>query len=139
MAIYPTLFVFYLKQMWPWFGLGNHGIYAGLFVVVTCAVLNLAGIRVVGITSLWLFFLLSAPFALIVVMAPFKLGALAEVHTAPAATGLGFLGGVLVAMWNYMGWDNASTIAQEVERPQRTYPKPLIAAAFLSALSSILS
>src|SRR6266571_4704108 len=138
MAIYPTLFVFYLKQTSPWFGAGNHGIYAGLFVVATCAILNLAGIRVVGITSLWLFFLLSAPFALIVVMAPFKLGALAEVHTAPAATGLGLLGGVLVAMWNYMGWDNASTIAQEVERPQRTYPKAMIAAVVLVALTYIL-
>src|SRR6266850_7462741 len=138
MAIYPTLFVFYLKQMSPWFGVANHGIYAGLFVVVTCAVLNLAGIRVVGITSLWLFFLLSAPFALIVVMAPFKSGALAQAHTAPAATGLGLLGGVLVAMWNYMGWDNASTIAQEVERPQRTYPKAMIAAVILVALTYVL-
>jgi amino acid transporter len=138
MAIYPTLFVFYLKQMSPWFGLGNHGIYAGLFVVTTCAILNLAGIRVVGITSLWLFFLLSAPFAMIVVMAPLKIGALAEAHTAPAATGLGLLGGVLVAMWNYMGWDNASTIAQEVERPQRTYPKAMIAAVVLVALTYVL-
>jgi len=138
MAIYPTLFVFYLKQMSPWFGLGNHGIYAGLFVVATCAILNLAGIRVVGITSLWLFFLLSTPFALIVVMAPLRMGALAEVHSAPAATGLGLLGGVLVAMWNYMGWDNASTIAQEVERPQRTYPKAMIAAVVLVALTYIL-
>jgi amino acid transporter len=138
MAIYPTLFVFYLKQMSPWFGLGNHGIYAGLFVVATCAVLNLAGIRVVGITSLWLFFLLSAPFALIVVMAPLKMGTLAEAHTAPAATGLGLLGGVLVAMWNYMGWDNASTIAQEVERPQRTYPRAMIAAVVLVALTYVL-
>jgi len=138
MAIYPTLFVFYLKQMSPWFGVGNHGIYAGLFVVVTCAVLNLAGIRVVGITSLWLFFLLSAPFAMIVVMTPFKTGALAETHGAPAATGLGLLGGVLVAMWNYMGWDNASTIAQEVERPQRTYPRAMIAAVVLVALTYVL-
>jgi len=73
-------------------------------VVVTCAVLNLAGIRVVGITSLWLFFLLSAPFALIVVMAPLKMGALSQAHAAPAAAELGLLGGVLVAMWNYMGW-----------------------------------
>src|SRR6266852_3122592 len=121
MAIYPTLFVFYLKQMSPWFGEGNHAFYAGLFVVVTCAALNLAGIRVVGITSLWLFFLLSAPFALIVVMAPFKLNALGSAHAAATeGTELGLLGGVLVAMWNYMGWDNASTIAQEVERPQRT-------------------
>src|SRR5271157_5690631 len=74
MAIYPTLFVFYLKQFAPWFGVGNHGVMAGLFVVVTCAALNMAGVRVVGITSLWLFFLLSAPFALVVVLAPFKLG-----------------------------------------------------------------
>jgi amino acid transporter len=138
MAIYPTLFVFYLKQMAPWFGVGNHGIYAGLFVVITCAVLNLAGIRVVGITSLWLFFLLSAPFALVVVLAPLKMGALADSNAAPAATGVGLLGGVLVAMWNYMGWDNASTIAQEVERPQRTYPKAMIAAVVLVAMTYVL-
>src|SRR5256886_2323393 len=138
MAIYPTLFVFYLKQMSPWFGLGNHGVYAGLFVVATCAALNLAGIRVVGITSLWLFFLLSAPFAVIVVLSPLKMGALAEAHGVPAASGLSLLGGVLVAMWNYMGWDNASTIAGEVERPQRTYPKAMIAAVILVALSYVL-
>src|SRR5438876_681349 len=138
MAIYPTLFVFYLKQMSPWFGLGNHGIYAGLFVIATCTALNLAGIRVVGITSLWLFFLLSAPFALIVVLSPLKMGALAEADAALAATGLSLLGGVLVAMWNYMGWDNASTIAREVARPQKTYPKAMIVAGALVALSYVL-
>lgn len=140
MAIYPTLFVFYLKQMSPWFGSGSHAVMAGLFVVGTCALLNVAGIRVVGITSLWLFFFLSAPFAVIVVMAPFKAGALAGVggHGAAEATSLGLLGGVLVAMWNYMGWDNASTIAQEVERPQRTYPKAMIAAVVLVSLTYVL-
>ena len=138
MAIYPTLFVFYLKQMSPWFGSGNHGIYAGLFVVVTCAVLNLAGIRVVGMTSLWLFFLLSAPFALVVILSPLQMGTLAAPNAAPATTGLGLLGGVLVAMWNYMGWDNASTIAQEVEKPQKTYPRAMIAAVILVALSYVL-
>jgi amino acid transporter len=138
MAIYPTLFVFYLKQMSPWFGVGNHGVLAGLFVVITCAALNLAGIRVVGITSLWLFFLLSAPFAVIVALAPVRAGALAAApHTAETA-GIGLLGGVLVAMWNYMGWDNASTIAQEVERPQRTYPKAMIAAVILVSLTYVL-
>jgi amino acid transporter len=138
MAIYPTLFVFYLKQMSPWFGVGNHGVLAGLFVVVTCAALNLAGIRVVGITSLWLFFLLSAPFALIVLLAPVRAGALAGGGHATEAAGLGLLGGVLVAMWNYMGWDNASTIAQEVERPQRTYPRAMIAAVILVSLTYVL-
>jgi len=138
MAIYPTLFVFYLKQIAPWFGESNHGILAGLFVVLACAGLNLAGIRVVGVTSLWLFFLLSLPFALVVVMTPFKLSSFAEPHTAAAGTGLGLLGGVLVAMWNYMGWDNASTIAQEVERPQRTYPRAMIAAVVLVSATYVL-
>jgi amino acid transporter len=140
MAIYPTLFVFYLKQMSPWFGEGNHGILAGLFVVVACAALNLAGIRVVGITSLWLFFLLSLPFGLVVLLTPARLGAFSAAQPEAAATGasIGLLGAVLVAMWNYMGWDNASTIAQEVERPQRTYPRAMIAAVILVAVSYVL-
>src|SRR6202051_1180470 len=41
-------------------------------------------------------------------------------------------------MWNYMGWDNASTIAQEVERPQRTYPRAMIAAVILVSLTYVL-
>ena len=138
MAIYPTLFVFYLKQMVPWFGEGSHGVWAGLFVVAACTALNLGGIRVVGITSLWLFFLLSLPFALVVLMTPLKLSAFATPHAAAAGTSLGLLGGVLVAMWNYMGWDNASTIAQEVERPQRTYPKAMTAAVILVSLTYVL-
>jgi amino acid transporter len=129
MAIYPTLFGIYLKQMAPWFNIGNHALHAGLFVVVTCAILNLAGIRVVGLTSLWLFFLLS----------PLRIGALAaEPHAASTGLGVGVLGAVLVAMWNYMGWDNASTIAQEVERPRKTYPKAMIAAVILVSLTYIL-
>ena len=141
MAIYPTLFVFYLKQFAPWFGVGNHAVLAGLFVVVTCAALNLAGVRVVGITSLWLFFLLSAPFGLVVILSPLQAGALADAHAVAATSGaseLGLVGAVLVAMWNYMGWDNASTIAQEVERPQRTYPKAMIAAVVLVSLTYVL-
>jgi amino acid transporter len=41
-------------------------------------------------------------------------------------------------MWNYMGWDNASTVAQEVENPQRNYPRAMIVAAILTALTYIL-
>jgi amino acid transporter len=138
MAIYPTLFVAYLTRIAPWFGIGHRGVMVALCVVLVCAALNMAGIKVVGVTSLWLFFLLSAPFAMIVLLAPFKVGALADVHTAPVTSTVGLLGGTLIAMWNYMGWDNASTIAQEVERPQKTYPKAMIAAVVLVSLTYIL-
>jgi amino acid transporter len=138
MAIYPTLFVAYLTRLFPYFALGHRAIYVAFGVVVVCAALNIAGIQVVGITSLWLFFLLSAPFALVVLLAPFKAGALAGAQTAPVTSTVGLLGGTLIAMWNYMGWDNASTIAQEVERPQRTYPKAMIAAVILVSLTYVL-
>src|SRR5580698_627840 len=41
-------------------------------------------------------------------------------------------------MWNYRGWDNASTIATEVEKPQRTYPRAMLAAVVIVALSYVL-
>jgi amino acid transporter len=138
MAIYPTLFVLYLTRLAPWLGIGRRGVMVALGLVVVCAALNVAGVRAVGITSVWLFFLLSAPFALIVIVAPFRAGALAHAHTTPATSTVGLVGGILVAMWNYMGWDNASTIALEVEQPQRTYPRALIGTVVIVALSYIL-
>ncbi len=138
MAIYPTIFVDYLARLVPWVGVGNHRVMVGLAVVATCVALNLAGIRPVGLTSLWLFILLSAPFALMVVLAPFESGALAQVHAPPPASTVGLLGGTLICMWNYMGWDNASTIARGVERPQRTYPRAMLVSVVLIALSYIL-
>jgi len=138
MAIYPTLFVAYMIRMFPWFQEGHRGVMVGLAVVATCVILNIAGVKVVSTTSLWLFFALSAPFIVIVGLAPFKIGALANAVTKPTASTVDIIGGLLIAMWNYMGWDNASTIATEVERPQRTYPRAMLAAVALVSLTYIV-
>ncbi len=138
MAIYPTLFVAYLTRMFPWFQHGARGWWVALAVVIACALLNIAGVKVVSLTSLWLFLALSAPFLAIVVLAPFKLGALANAVTKPTTSGMDILGGLLICMWNYMGWDNASTIATEVEKPQRTYPRAMLVAVCIVAVSYIL-
>ena len=138
MAIYPTLFVAYLARLAPSLGSGHRGIMAGLVMIIACAVLNLAGVPAVGLTSLWLFLLLSAPFAIMVLLAPFKAGALLHASTTPVTSTVGLLGGTLVAMWNYMGWDSASTIARGVRHPERTYPRAMIAAVVLVALTYIL-
>ena len=138
MAIYPTLFVAYLTRMFPWFQVNNRGWWVALAVVIACALLNIAGVKVVSMTSLWLFFALSAPFVAIVVLAPFKLGALANAVTKPTTSSVDILGGLLICMWNYMGWDNASTIATEVEKPQRTYPRAMLVAVAIVAVSYVL-
>ena len=138
MAIYPTLFVAYLTRMFPWFQENSRGWWVALAVVVVCALMNIAGVKVVSLTSLWLFFALSAPFAAIVLLAPFKIGALANAVTKPTTSSVDILGGLLICMWNYMGWDNASTIATEVEKPQRTYPRAMLVAVAIVALSFVL-
>jgi len=138
MAIYPTLFVAYLTRLFPWFAEGHRGVMVGLAVVIVCALLNIAGVKVVSTTSLWLFFALSAPFALVAVLSPLRYGALLHAVTTPTTSKVDLIGGLLICMWNYMGWDNASTIATEVERPQRTYPRAMLAAVAIVALSYIV-
>jgi amino acid transporter len=138
MAIYPTLFVLYLNRLFPWFAEGHRGLMVGLAVVGVCALMNIAGVKVVSTTSLWLFFALSAPFVAIICIAPFKFGALATAVTKPTNNGIDILTGLLICMWNYMGWDNASTIAAEVERPQRTYPRAMLLAVVIVAISYIV-
>jgi len=137
MAIYPTLFVAYLVRLFPWFGQGNRGVVVGATVVLACVVLNIAGVRVVASTSTWLFLALSAPFVVICFLAPFRHGALANA-APPSASTVGMTGGILIAMWNYMGWDNASTIATEVENPQRNYPRAMLAAVAVVSLTYIV-
>ncbi len=138
MAIYPTLFVLYLTRIFPWFAEGHRGVMVGLFVVAACVVLNIAGVKVVSTTSIWLFFLLSLPFMLIVVLAPFRYGGLLHAVTTPTTSHVDLIGGLLICMWNYMGWDNASTIATEVERPQKTYPRAMVAAVALVTLTYVV-
>jgi amino acid transporter len=138
MAIYPTLFVIYLSRLYPWFGEEGRGVLVGLAMVAVCTALNVAGIRVVALTSEWFFFLIVSPFVAIAVLAPFKAGELAAMPVADGFGRVDLVGGILIAMWNYMGWDNASTIAAEVDRPQRTYPRAMLLAVGLVALTYVI-
>jgi amino acid transporter len=143
MAIYPAIFVLYLGKLLPAFTGGWYGYGWTLAVVVACCLWNLLGAPVVADDSVGLFALLLAPFAIFVVLG-FWHGFTMHpaVQWGGPATGFGagsaFSTAVLVAMWNYMGWDNASTVAGEVENPQRNYPRAMIAATFVTAASYIL-
>ena len=43
-----------------------------------------------------------------------------------------------MTLWNYMGWDNASTVAQEVVEPQRNYLRAMLIATGLVAMTYVL-
>jgi amino acid transporter len=139
MAIYPAIFVLYLGKFNPALTQDWRSYAWSLAVVALCCAWNLRGAPAVGDDSVWMFVLLLAPFAVFVVLAGWRWFAH---HPAVQWTQPGseeaLSTAILVAMWNYMGWDNASTVAQEVEDPQRNYPRAMIAATILVAVTYIL-
>ena len=95
-----------------------------------------------GEGSVGLFCVLLSPFVVLTAVGLWK--GLVGGHGLGAAglrgpgAGADFAGAVSVTLWNYMGWDNASTVAQEVEQPQRNYPRAMLASAGLVALTYVL-
>ncbi len=139
MAIYPAFFVSYLGKFNPALTDGWYGYAWKLAVVVLCCAWNLRGAPAVGEDSVWMSALLLAPFAVFVVCGFWQgFTAHSTVHWGGPASSTGLSTAVLVAMWNYMGWDNASTVAQEVENPQRAYPRAMIVSTLLVAVVYVL-
>jgi amino acid transporter len=138
MAIYPAIFVLYLSRFAPAWTAGYRGTMWALAVVVGCALWNLTGAKKVGQSSVALFCVLLAPFVVLIVAALWTWhghGTGALLHSVGAPD---LAGAISVTMWNYMGWDNASTVAQEVDDPQRNYPRAMLGATLLVALTYIL-
>jgi amino acid transporter len=133
MAIYPTLFVLYLGRLFPAVASGTPALALGTAMIFACALWNLRGCAAVGRSSVLMGTAMLGPFLLIVL-----LSGMHAKGAAPPVPAAGWLAGIMVAMWNYMGWDNASTIASEVDRPERTYPLAMLVSVALIAASYIL-
>jgi amino acid transporter len=135
MAAYPAIFVLSLGQLWPTALQSPYRVLIPAVVILGCVAWNMLGAKAVGSGSIVLGALLLAPFALMVVLAPHR--------GMPASSIQGsWYSGLVIAMWNFMGWDNASTVAREVEDPQRTYPRTMfwaVAAVTLVYLIPILA
>src|SRR5438270_1998883 len=136
MAIYPTLFVGYLSRLFPGADSGWKGIAIGAAVIAVCVLWNLAGGKAVGDGALAMLFIMLGPFVLLTSLALFG-GKTGKSPTTVAATPFGFVAGLLVCMWNYMGFDNASNVGGEVENPQRVYPLAMILTILLIAVGYV--
>jgi len=144
MAIYPTIFVLYLSKLFPAWTAGPRGTMWELALIALCVLWNLRGAPAVGDGSIALFVTLLAPFAILVAAAAWHGWHLHAngVWTSPSGVksgaGEGLSTAILVALWNYMGWDNASTVAKEVDNPQRNYPRAMLMSAGVVALSYVI-
>lgn len=136
LAIYPVLFVEYASFFFPGISAFSYGIC--LAIIWGCALLNLLGILPVGRSSVLFGSAVVVPFIVLFIVA-FRGGlsvpssGAAGGPTAPAAAPMGMA--LIVVMWNYLGWDNSSTFADEVDRPVRSYLVAL-AGAFVLILAT---
>jgi amino acid transporter len=139
MALYPNLCIDYIGQFAPGLVAGHRGLILGFAMIAICTAWNVLGVRSVGEGSVWLNVALLAPFVALTILALGSGKLAGDAGAAPVPLRhADLLGGVLIAMWNYMGWDNLSTIAGEVEAPQRTYSRAMFGAVLLVVVSYII-
>jgi amino acid transporter len=135
-AIYPTLFVAYLGHLLPWMTAGPRGAVIAIALVAAAAAWNLMGAKSVGDSSVLMGMVLLAPFAVLTIYG-FLHPAVPTGGAVPLSH-IDLLGGILVAVWNYMGWDYASTVANEVAYPHRTYPRAMAGAVALVTITYVV-
>jgi amino acid transporter len=130
LAIYPVLFVEYASFFFP--GLHAYKVPVCLFIIWLGAVLNIVGIVPVGKISMILGAVVLTPFFILCMTMFIKHpGSLAFPHLSLKGVGFSSLGmGLYTVMWNFFGWDNATTYAGEVNRPVRSYMISTVLAFF---------
>lgn len=140
MAIYPVLFNQYLSFFVPNLGVVTQWIVS-LAIIWIATGINLRGAGRVGSVSVVSGAYILGVFLLVTIAAlphvthlPWQ-----SVGRSGGNGGMGGLGvGLSIALWNYIGWDNASTVQGEVRDSSRSYPRALAIALPLVTLGYLL-
>src|SRR6478672_10696279 len=113
-----------------WFVPGLSGVaqwFISLAVIWVATAINLRGAGRVGAVSVFSGVFILLTFFLVSVAAIPHLNHLpwASLGRTPASGASAIGVGVSIALWNYIGWDNASTVQGEVRDSSRNYPRAL--------------
>jgi amino acid transporter len=133
-ALYPVMFVDYLSYLRGDIAPSERWAIGAALVAVTTW-LNIRGTRLVGASLVVFTVVVLAPFAAMVALgAPHV-----DMSAWLAGGGKGDWALLLsVVLWNTSGWDNAGTLAGEVEKPGRNYPAAMAAAVVLVTIAYLL-
>ena len=144
---YAVLFTDYLVYYFPQMTWWEHWLVSVALIAVLTWI-NVRGIQMVGQVATALEIFIFIPVVIMVVMG------LAHWHQNPftpfvpphQATFKIFGVGLALGLWLYSGYEQLSTVAEEVENPQRAYPRALaivvplsMAAYFLPTLAGLAS
>lgn len=144
-ASYAVLFSDYLAYYFPSLVGWKHYLVS-VALIALLAYINIRGIQMVGVVATILEFSVLIPVLLLCVVAAAKwhhnpFHPLIPPHVPPFQV---FGVGLALGLWLYSGYEQCSSVAEEIENPQRSYPRALaivvplsIAAYFLPALFSL--
>ncbi len=144
-GVYAVLFSDYLKFFFPSITGWKH-LAVSLALVAVVAYVNVRGIRLVGAVATVLEIFILLPVAALCIIAATKwhhnpFVPLVPPHGPPFQV---FGVGLALGLWLYSGYEQMSSVAEEVENPQRSYPLALamvvplsIATYFLPTLFSL--
>ena len=120
-AIYPALFVEYVRFWYPLMTTLERWLLAVAFIIALTA-LNVLGVRPTGRAAL---LLAAATLAPVLLLIDVGAGAMTQRPWEPFANGevgMATIGlGLAVVMWNYSGWDNPSTTLGETRAPGESF------------------
>ncbi|KAK9163699.1 hypothetical protein Syun_004601 [Stephania yunnanensis] len=135
-ALYPVLFLDYLKHSLPIFSTLIARIPALMGITVSLTYLNYRGLNIVGFSAVALAVFSLCPFVV--------LGVLSIPRIRPRKWivvnwgNVDWRGYFNSMFWNLNYWDKASTLAGEVEEPSRAFPKALVGAVVLVVCSYLI-
>jgi amino acid transporter len=144
-SAYAVLFTDYLSFFFPAIAGWKHYLVSVAVVALICWI-NVRGIHMVGAVSATLEIFIAMPIVTMCVIAAFKwrhnpFSPLIPPHVPPFQV---FGVGLALGLWLYSGYEQLSSVAEEVHNPQRTYPRALglvvplsIATYFLPTLFSL--
>jgi len=142
-VLFADYFFYYLPQMTWW---QHYLLSLGLITLLTW--INVRGIQMVGqvATALELFIFVPVMTMIVMALAHWRQNPF-HPWTVPGHSTYKIFGvGLAFGLWLYSGYEQLSTVAEEVQNPQRAYPRALamvvplsIAAYFLPAFAGLAS
>jgi len=146
-GVYAVLFADYLVYYFPQMTWWEHYLFS-LALIAVLTWVNVRGIQMVGqvATALELFIFVPVMTMVVIALTHWHYNPFTPWVVPHQATFKIFGVGLALGLWLYSGYEQLSTVAEEVENPQRAYPRALalvvplsMAAYFLPAFSGLAS
>ncbi|XP_059280928.1 probable polyamine transporter At3g13620 [Lycium ferocissimum] len=137
-ASFPVLSISYMEKLFPVFSSGVPRYMAILVSTLLLSFLNYTGLTIVGYAAVVLGVVSLAPFIIMSLIAIPKIHVHRWISLGQRGVKKDWNLFFNSLFWNLNFWDNVSTLAGEVENPQKTFPLALFSSVIFTCLGYII-